>query len=139
MTRAAFDIHFMASAACVAGVLGFLMAALAMPALAASETTHTYPVTVTISVDRTGHRITGGVDSEAPAQFCEQAAVRLRQVMRGKDRVIARIRPNELGEWSFRSKPKLRGKRLYAETSEYHLPSRPVVCLAGRSRTVTAP
>ena len=34
---------------------------------------------------------------------------------------------------------RIRGKRVYAEVLEYHLPSRPVVCLAARSRTVTAP
>jgi hypothetical protein len=122
-----------------AGALGALLLAPAVPFIASGETTHTYPVAITIAVDRAGHRVTGNVESEAPAQFCEMSTVRVLVSARGKDPAVARIRPNELGEWSFRPKPKLRGKRVYAETSEYHLPDRPVVCLAGRSRAVTAP
>ena len=56
----------------------------------------------------------------------------------GKDRIAARIYPYG-GEFHMKSTPNLRGKRVYAEVLAYHLPSRPVECLAARSRAVTAP
>lgn len=119
--------------------IGLIAAPLAVTAIASGETTHTYPVTVTIEVDRDAHKIGGEVISEAPAQFCELSSVRVRRVMPGKDKVVARLSPNDISEWSMKSWPALRGERVYAETSLYHLPNRPVVCLAARSRTVTAP
>jgi hypothetical protein len=105
----------------------------------AGAVTHTYPVTVTIKVDRANRRLSGSVLSEAPSQFCEQATVRVRRVMPGRDKVVARIFPNTYSQWRFTVGPNLRGARVYAEVSQYHLPSRPVVCLGDRSRTVTAP
>jgi hypothetical protein len=119
--------------------MGLLAALLAIAATAFGETTHTYPVTVTIAVDRAAHKVGGEVLSEAPAQFCEMSTVRVLRVMPGKDKVVARIFPSDISQWSMKSPPALRGARVYAETSAYQLPSRPVVCLAGRSRTVTAP
>jgi hypothetical protein len=100
--------------------------------------THTYAVTLTISVDRATHKIDGTVGSDAPGQFCELSTVRLRKVMPGKDKVVARLTPYG-NEWHMKSPPALRGERVYAEVSTYHLPSRPVECLGARSRTVTAP
>jgi len=38
-----------------------------------------------------------------------------------------------------KSTPALRGARVYAEALPYHLPYRPVECLAARSRAVIAP
>lgn len=113
-------------------------AILAIPPLASSETTHTYAVTLTIAVDRAAHKIDGTVGSEAPGQFCELSTVRIRKVMPGKDKVVARLAPYA-NEWHMRSPAALRGERVYAEVSPYHLPSRPVECLGARSRTVTAP
>jgi hypothetical protein len=112
---------------------------LVLGAVGAQAVTHTYPVTVTIKVDRANHRLSGSVLSDAPAQFCEQATVRVRRVMPGRDKVVARVFPNDLAEWRFTVGRNLRGARVYAEVSQYHLPSRPVVCLGDRSRTVTAP
>jgi len=122
------------------GAVVVLIAAIfaATPA-APGETTHVYPVTLTITVDRDAHRISGAVASEAPAQFCEMSTVRVREAMRGHDRVVARIFPNDFSEWRMKSPLALRGERVYAEVSPYHLPSRPVECLGARSRTVTAP
>lgn len=111
---------------------------LAVVPTAFGETTHTYAVTLTISVDRAAHKIDGTVASEAPGQFCELSTVRIRKVMPGKDKVVARLTPYG-NEWHMRSPVALRGERVYAEVSPYHLPSRPVECLGARSRTVTAP
>jgi hypothetical protein len=102
------------------------------------ETTHTYPVTLTIAVDRSAHKIGGTIETEAPSEFCEISTVRVRRVMAGHDKVVAGI-PPYAGEWRMKSPPALRGERIYAEVLSYHLPSRPVVCLGARSRTVTAP
>jgi hypothetical protein len=113
----------------------FLTAAAAAP----GQATHVYPVTLTISVDRQAHKISGSVSSEAPAQFCEMSTVRVRRAMPGKDKAVARFFPNDFGEWHMRSPAALRGKRIYAEVSPYRLPERPVECLGARSRTVTAP
>lgn len=112
---------------------------LAAVPVALAETTHVYPVTLTISVDRPAHQIDVSVSSDAPAQFCEMSMIRIRRAMPGKDKTVARAFPNDFGEWHMKSPPALSGERVYAEVSGYHLPSRPVECLAARSRTVTAP
>jgi hypothetical protein len=114
-------------------------AVLAVAGPASGGTTHTYPVTLTIEVDRAAHRISGTVASDAPAQFCEESTVRIREVMPGRDKVVAFLTPSDLSTWGMRSWKSLRGARVYAEVSTYTLPSRPVVCLGARSRTVTAP
>jgi hypothetical protein len=123
-------------------LLGVLVASVAaifaIAPTASGETTHTYPVTLTISVDRAAHKIDGAIASEAPGQFCELSTVRIRKVMPGKDKVVARLTPYA-NEWHMKSPPALRGERIYAEVLTYHLPSRPVECLGARSRTVTAP
>jgi hypothetical protein len=122
--------------------LGALVASIAALALAApiasGETTHTYAVTLTISVDRAAGKIGGTIVTDAPSEFCESSAVRVRKAMPGRDKVVARITPYG-GEWRMKSPPALRGARVYAEVLAYHLPQRPVECLAARSRTVTAP
>jgi hypothetical protein len=106
--------------------------------LASGETTHTYAVTLTISVDRDAHRISGTIVTDAPSEFCDSSTVRIRRAMPGRDEVVARIFP-EAAEWRMKSPPTLSGKRVYAEMLGYHLPYRPVECLGARSRTVTAP
>jgi hypothetical protein len=58
--------------------------------------------------------------------------------MPGKDEVVKAVTPYA-GVFHASSPKRIRGKRVYAEVLSYHLPSRPVVCLAARSRTVTAP
>jgi hypothetical protein len=120
-------------------VVSLIAAVVAIAPAASGETTHTYAVTLTIAVDRPARTIGGAVSSEAPAQFCEMSTVRVREAMRGHDRVVARIFPNDFSEWKLKSPPALRGKRVYAEVSAYHLPSRPVECLGARTRAVTAP
>jgi hypothetical protein len=122
--------------------LGILIASLAVlisaaPA-ASGETTHTYAVALTISVDRPGHLINGTIITDAPSEFCEISSVRIVQQMPGKDKVVKTVAPYG-GEFHASSPKFIRGKRVYAEVLGYHLPSRPVVCLAARSRTVTAP
>jgi hypothetical protein len=115
-----------------------LVLALAATVHASAETTHTYPVTLTISVDRAAHKLNGTIVTDAPSEFCDSSTVRVVQAMPGKDKVLARVRP-VYGEWHLKSFPALKGKRVYAEALAYHLPQRPVECLAARSRTVTAP
>jgi hypothetical protein len=105
---------------------------------ASGETTHTYAVTLTISVERDADRISGAILTDAPSEFCDSSSVRIRQVMPGHDRVVARLFP-EASEWRMKSTPALSGSRVYAEVLAYHLPQRPVECLAARSRAVTAP
>jgi hypothetical protein len=105
---------------------------------ASGETTHTYPVTLTISVDRTADKISGSIVTDAPSEFCDSSTVRLMRAMPGTDKVAARIRP-VYGEWRIKSFRAIRGKRVYAEVLSYHLPERPVECLGARSRAVTAP
>lgn len=102
------------------------------------ETTHVYPVSLTIAVDRAAQKIAGTIVTDAPSEFCESSTVRVRRVMPGNDKVVARIFPYG-GEWRMKSTPALRGERIYAEVLPYHLPSRPVECLGARSRAVTAP
>jgi hypothetical protein len=127
------------------GVLPALAAALTMvlaPA-AGGQKTHTYQPILSIAVDRSAHEISGTITSEpqAPSHFCEAATVRLMRQAPGQDEVVAHIRPNVFFEskWKFNSPPSLRDARVYAEVSAYHLRDRPIECLAGRSRTVTAP
>jgi hypothetical protein len=111
---------------------------LASAPASSADVIHTYAVTLTISVDRAAHRISGEVASEAPGEFCEQSTVRVRRAMPGKDEIVARLTPYA-GQWGMKSRPALRGKRVYAEVLTYELPQRPVMCLGTRSRTVTAP
>lgn len=120
-------------------LVAFLALLLACTASAQGETTHTFSVTVTISVDRAAHLLSGGVESDAPSEFCDGATVRVMRSLPGKDKPAARVSPNDFSEWHLKSFPALAGKRVYAEVLQYHLPSRPVVCLGARSRTVTAP
>jgi hypothetical protein len=122
----------------LAVLIASIAAILAIPSLASGETTHTYAVTLTISVDRTAHKLDGTIASDAPGQFCELSTVRIRKVVQGKDKVVARLTPYG-NEWHMKSPPGLRGERVYAEVSTYHLPGRPVECFGARSRTVTAP
>ena len=105
---------------------------------ASGETTHTYPVMLTISVDRPGHLINGTIVTDAPSEFCESSSIRIVQPLPGKDKVVKTVTPYA-GEFHASSPKFIRNKRVYAEVLAYHLPSRPVVCLAARSRTVTAP
>jgi hypothetical protein len=121
------------------GVLVVLTSSvLVLAAPAPAETTHVYPVSLTISVDRTEGKINGTIVTEAPSEFCESSTVRMLAVGPGKDKVVARIFPYG-GEFHMKSTPALGGKRVYAEVLAYHLPSRPVECLGARSRAVTAP
>jgi hypothetical protein len=125
------------------GKLLAVVAAVTAPILvvvptASSETTHVYPVSLTIAVDRPAAKISGTILTEAPSEFCDSSSVRVLVDMPGKDKVVARIFPYG-AEWHMKSPPTLRGKRVYAEVLAYHLPSRPVECLGARSRTVTAP
>jgi len=121
------------------GFLAILLFAVACLAPAASgETTHTYPVALTISVDRPGHLINGTIVTDAPSEFCESSSIRIVLPLPGKDEVVKTVTPYA-GVFHASSPKRIRGKRVYAEVLSYHLPSRPVVCLAARSRTVTAP
>lgn len=122
----------------LAVLVASIAAILVIPPPASGEATHVYAVTLTISVDRAAHKLDGTIASDAPGQFCELSTVRLREVMPGKNRVVARLTPYG-NEWHMKSPRALRGERVYAEVSGYHLPSRPVECLGARSRTVTAP
>jgi hypothetical protein len=115
-----------------------LAAAFSVAPAASGETTHTYPVSLTVSVDRPGHLINGTIVTDAPSEFCASSSIRIVQVLPGKDKVVKTVSPYA-GEFHARSPKYIRGKRVYAEVLSYHLPSRPVVCLAARSRTVTAP
>lgn len=122
----------------VAAIAAILTAIAIAIGTASGETTHTYAVTLTIGVDRAAHRISGTIVTEAPSEFCDSSAVRVMEVVPGKDKVMARVFP-EASEWGLSSFPALKGKRVYAEVLAYHLPQRPVECLAARSRAVTAP
>ncbi len=111
---------------------------LAVAAVASADVIHTYPVTLTISVDRGAGKLSGTISSDAPSEFCDSSTVRIRRAMPGKDKVVGRVFPT-YGEWRLRSFPAISGKRVYAEVLTYELPQRPVMCLGARSRTVTAP
>jgi hypothetical protein len=124
------------------GALGVVVALtasiLVIAPTASGETTHVYPVSLTIAVDRPAAKISGTIVTDAPSEFCDSSSVRVRIAMPGHDKIVARIFPYG-AEWRMKSPPSLRGKRVYAEVLAYHLPARPVECLAARSRTVTAP
>ncbi len=119
-------------------VATLLLAVVCLVPAASGETTHTYPVALTISVDRPGHLINGTIITDAPSEFCESSSIRIVRPVPGKDEVIKTVTPYA-GEFHASSPKRIRNKRVYAEVLSYHLPSRPVVCLAARSRTVTAP
>lgn len=119
-------------------LVALLLAAICLATAASGETTHTYPVALTISVDRPGHLINGTIVTDAPSEFCESSSIRIVRPMPGKDEVVKTVTPYA-GVFHASSPKRIRGKRVYAEVLSYHLPSRPVVCLAARSRTVTAP
>ena len=121
--------------ACVVVLAG---SALLGTTAAAAETTHVYEVSLTISVDRAAAKIDGTIVTDAPSEFCESSTIRILSPAAGKDKLLARLTPYG-GEFHMKSTPNLRGKRVYAEVLAYHLPSRPVECLGGRSRAVTAP
>jgi hypothetical protein len=106
--------------------------------VASADVIHTYPVTLTIKVDRAAGKLSGTIVSEAPSEFCDSSTVRIRRAMPGKDKVVGRVFPT-YGEWRLKSFPAISGKRVYAEVLSYELPQRPVICLGARSRTVTAP
>jgi len=110
----------------------------ALVARATAATTHVYPVSLTISVDRAAGKINGTIVTDAPSEFCDSSSVRLRIAMPGHDTVAARL-SHYGAEWQMKSGPFLSGKRVYAEVLAYHLPARPVECLGARTRAVTAP
>jgi hypothetical protein len=115
-----------------------LAVAVSVAPAASGDTTHTYPVALTISVDRPGHLINGTIVTDAPSEFCDSSSIRIVMPVPGKDKVVKTVSPYA-GVFHASSPKYIRGKRVYAEVLSYHLPSRPVVCLAARSRTVTAP
>src|SRR5829696_4165190 len=105
--------------------IALLAGALSVAGAASGETTHTYSVAVTISVDRPGHLINGTIVTDAPSEFCESSSIRIVQLMPGKDKVVKTVTPYG-GEYDACSPKYIRGKRVYAEVLSYHLPSRPV-------------
>lgn len=121
----------------LAAVAIAIFAGLAATALAGASH-HTYSVKLTIEADGAKHVLSGAILSQAPSEFCEEAKVRVREVMPGKDEVVAKLKPHAGGTWSLKTPKKLRGRRVYTETSRYQLPSRPVTCLAGRSPKIVA-
>jgi hypothetical protein len=127
----------MGRALSVAVIASFAVVVSVLPA-ASGETTHTYAVSLTISVDRPGRLINGTILTDAPSEFCDGSSIRIVRPMPGKDELVKTVTPYA-GEYQAGSPKRIRNKRVYAEVLSYHLPSRPVVCLAARSRTVTAP
>ena len=119
-------------------VVGSLAAVLLLASAAVGETTHTYPVSLTISVDRAARQLNGTIVTDAPSEFCESSSIRILELMPGKDELVKTVTPYG-GEFHAHVPKFISGKRVYADVLSYHLPSRPVVCLAARSRTVTAP
>lgn len=59
------------------GALAASIAILALAPSASGETTHTYPVTLTISVDRGAGKISGTIVTDAPSEFCDSSTVRV--------------------------------------------------------------
>ena len=116
----------------------FITSTLVVARPATGEETHVYPVSLTIAVDRAERTISGTVVTEAPSEFCDSSAIRIRVVTPGNDKVAARVTPYG-AEWHLKSPPSLHGKRVYAEVLPYHLPSRPVECLGARTKAVSAP
>jgi hypothetical protein len=119
-------------------VVASLVAVLLLASAAVGETTHTYPVSLTISVDRAARQLNGTIVTDAPSEFCESSSIRILELVPGKDELVKTVTPYG-GEFHAHVPKFISGKRVYAEVLSYHLPSRPVVCLAARSRTVTAP
>jgi hypothetical protein len=124
---------------CLGVVLAVAALLFAITPAASSAKTHTYPVQLKIEVDRAEHKVKGQIITEAPSQFCEESAVRLMEVEPGKDRKVASFKPFWLGKFGFTISPRLRGSKVYVEVLRYHLPQRPVICLAARSHAVAAP
>lgn len=100
---------------------------------------HTFPVTVTIKPDREARIVEAQAHSDAPAQFCEQASIRIRHAKRGRDKVLFSNFMNDFGAVKWHVPPRHKGKRVYAQVSKYDLPSRPITCLGDRSRIIRAP
>jgi hypothetical protein len=119
-------------------VLGSLAAVVMLASAAVGETTHTYPVSLTISVDRAARQLNGTIVTDAPSEFCDSSSIRILELMPGKDELVKAVAPYG-GEFHAHVPKFISGKRVYAEVLSYHLPSRPVVCLAARSRAVIAP
>jgi hypothetical protein len=99
---------------------------------------------VTIKVDRPANTLSGKVIADsADGHFCTYSGsdwpVRIRQVKRGRDRVVALDEANHRSEWKvkFRSDA-LQGKRVYAEVPSFPN-SANGYCNGARSRTVRAP
>jgi hypothetical protein len=115
-----------------------ILAVSAVPPPVSGSGTHTFSVSLTISVDRPARELKGEVITDAPSEFCDSSTLRILRQQPGKDELVARVRPY-IGKWHLKSPQRARGDRVYVEVLEYHLPSRPVVCLGARSRTVTAP
>lgn len=100
---------------------------------------HTFPVTVTIKPDREARIVEATAHSDAPAQFCEQASIRIRHSKPGRDETLFRDFMDDFGAIHWHVPPRHKGKRVYAEVSKYDLPSRPITCLDDRSRIINAP
>ncbi len=115
-----------------------VLSAVLVPAVSAGKT-HVYPVKLTISVERSAHKIKGTVSSEAPAQFCEESMIRLMKVEPGKDKKVNSVFPGMFGQWGMTISSRLSGSKVYAEVLRYHLPQRPVICEGAKSPIVTAP
>jgi hypothetical protein len=115
-----------------------ILAVAAAPPQAPGRGTHTFAVSLTISADRAARELKGEVVTDAPSEFCDSSTLRILRQAPGNDEVVARGRPY-IGKWHLKSPVRIRGDRVYAEVLKYHLPSRPVICLGARSRTVTAP
>ena len=116
------------------------LACLTAAAVAPAAPNHTYATKVTIKVlDPATHKIGGQVVSDAPAFFCSQATVQVRRVMPGRDPIVARVpMASSYPDWRVKL-PRLQGKRVYGKVLQYNLPSRPITCLASRSRAITVP
>jgi hypothetical protein len=122
----------------VAFLVASALLAAAVPGVS-GETTHVYSVTLTVYVDRAEHKVKGTVSApDAPSEFCDQAMIRLMQVLPGKDKKVTSDWPTD-GRWGFRTAARVRGERVYAEVLEYKIPGRPVICKGAKSRIVTAP
>lgn len=118
----------------------FSLACLGVSGWAPAATNHTYPVTVTIKVlDRAKHQIGGQVQSDAPAYFCSQANVQVHRVEPGRDPTIAVVSTAySYPDWRVKL-PRQQGERVYGKVVKYNLPSRPITCLAARSRAIRVP
>ncbi len=112
--------------------VAMMLAAQAAPA----KSVHVYTVHLTIEAD--GGKLHGTVVSAAPYEECEGAKVKIKQVLPGADKTVAKVKP-AAREWSLATSGDLRGAAVYAETSAYEVPAKAVRCLGARSKTVTAP